>query len=240
MKPQNAVISRHSTGADARPHRHSDAYLALVLEGCYLETSVDGLWRCDPGDLVIHPPFHFHTNTFHRKTAVLNFQVDHRDAVRHGISEYTVVRPRHPDILLSHDTDVAEVLATLDTALPVKQDGLTGWVAAMASELANDPGQRVADLAERLSVSPEHASRKFGQQVTMSPAAFRSECRFKRAFNMLRHTDDSLSEIAHDCGYSDQAHFSRHALSVSGFSPRKLRDFFTAHQDSSIPELAVA
>jgi AraC family transcriptional regulator len=240
MKPQKAVISRHSTGTDPRPHRHSDAYLALVLEGCYLETSVDGLWRCEPGDLVIHPPFHFHTNSFQGQTAVLNFHVAHSDAVKHNISEYAVVRPRHPDILLSHDADVAEVLATLGTAIPVEQDGLSGWVATMANELARDPGQRVADIAEKLSVSPEHASRHFGERVSMSPAAFRSECRFKSAFNLLRHSGETLSDIAHECGYSDQAHFSRHALSVSGLSPKKLRNFFTAHQVSSIPDLAIA
>jgi AraC-like DNA-binding protein len=239
MKLHNAVISRHTAGTDPRPHRHADAYLALVLEGCYLETSVDGLWRCEPGDLVIHPPFHFHNNTFHGQTTVLNFHVAHSEAVRRNICEYTVVRPRHPDILLSHDADVMEVLASLDTAVPVEQEGLSGWVATMANELARDPGQRVADLATRLCISPEHASRHFSGQVSMSPAAFRSECRFKSAFKLLRYTGESLSDIAHQCGYSDQAHFSRHAQSVSGLSPKKLRNFFTAHQNRSKPELTV-
>ena len=240
MKPHTAVISRHATGSDPRPHRHADAYLALVLEGCYLETSVDGLWRCKPGDLVIHPPFHFHSNTFQNQTAVLNFHVPHSDAIANGISEYTVVRPRHPDFLLSRNVDVKEVLAVLDTAVPVEQEGLSGWVATMAGELARNPGQRVADLAEQLSISPEHASRHFSEQVSMSPAVFRSECRFKNAFSLLRHTGRSLSDIAYQCGYSDHAHFSRHTFSVSGLSPRKLRNFFTLHQVYSRPEHASA
>jgi len=235
MNPHNAVISRHSTSSDTRPHRHSDAYLALVLKGCYLESSIDGLWRCKPGDLIVHPPFHFHTNTFHGRSAVLNFQVTHSDAVKHDVLKYTVVRPRRPDILLSHDVDVVDVLAVLDTAVPVEQEGLSGWVATMANELARNPRQRIADIAGQVSVSPAHASRSFGEQVSMSPATFRSECRFKSAFHLLRHTGETLSNIAHQCGYSDQAHFSRHVVSVSGLSPRKLREFFTAHQISSIP-----
>ena len=227
-------------GADPRPHRHSCAYLALVLDGGYLETSVDGLWQCEPGDLVIHPPFHFHANTFHGQTAVLNFHVTHSNAVKHRISEYTVVRPRHADALLSRNASVAEVIATLDAAIPVEQQAWSGWVATMANEFARDPSQRVADLAEQLSVSPEHASRHFGKRVSMSPAVFRSECRFKSAFDLLRHTGKSLSEIAHQCGYSDHAHFSRHTLSVSGLTPKRLRNFFTAHQIPSRHELAVA
>jgi AraC family transcriptional regulator len=238
MKQQDPVISRHSNGSDSQPHRHVDAYIALVLEGCYLESSVDGLWRCEPGDLVIHPPFHWHSNDFLIETAVLNFHVPHCDAVAHGLADYAVLRPDDPNCLKAETASVTEILATLDSALPVEKEGLSGWVAAMAHEITQNPTQRVADIAKRLSISPEHASRHFGEQVSMSPAVFRSECRFKWAFNLLRSTALSLSDIAHQCGYSDQAHFSRHALSVSGLSPGKLRTSFTPHQFLSIPELA--
>ena len=38
--------------------------MAIVLEGGYEESSVDGTWLCEPGDWVVHPRWHFHANRF--------------------------------------------------------------------------------------------------------------------------------------------------------------------------------
>jgi len=47
-------------------HRHSDAHLTLVVDGAYTEFGPDGPVRCEPGTLVLHPPFHLHGDRFDR------------------------------------------------------------------------------------------------------------------------------------------------------------------------------
>ena len=81
-------------------------------------------------------------------------------------------------------------------------------VRKMAESLQSDPGQRIDELAAALRVSPEHASRQFKRFSGMSPAAFRTEQRFRRAMADLE-AGHSAIEIAHRWGYSDQSHLCR-------------------------------
>src|SRR5215831_14070986 len=45
--------TRHPAGGAIAPHRHEAAYVAIVLEGGYQESSIDGTWLCEPGDWVV-------------------------------------------------------------------------------------------------------------------------------------------------------------------------------------------
>jgi len=91
-------VTQHAAGARATLHRHSAPYLALVLEGGYEECSVDGVWRCEPGDLVVHPALHLHLNRFsQRRSRVLNVVLGARS--RMTSASYEVLRPRNPDAI---------------------------------------------------------------------------------------------------------------------------------------------
>jgi AraC family transcriptional regulator len=43
------------------------------------------------------------------------------------------------------------------------------------------------------------------------------------SFTLLQKTDLTLTEIAFDCGFSDQSHFIRVFKEVTGYSPGKIR-----------------
>ena len=124
-----AFVTRHAAGARTTLHRHSAPYVAFVLEGGYEERSIDGLWRCEAGDLVIHPPMHLHVNDFMgRRSRVLNFPLAPK-AGAHPAPAYGVWRPRDPDQvrrLQVMDADgVAEALAGALPAMPVAPCGST-------------------------------------------------------------------------------------------------------------------
>lgn len=66
MNPAAAYRTRHERGASLATHRHRQAYAALVLDGDYTESSVDGPLPCTPGTLVLHPAYHAHGDRFGR------------------------------------------------------------------------------------------------------------------------------------------------------------------------------
>jgi len=62
--PLPVFLTRHAALARLPLHRHAAPFFALVLEGVYEESSVEGTWRCEPGDLVVHPAWHLHVDRF--------------------------------------------------------------------------------------------------------------------------------------------------------------------------------
>ncbi|MEM1211473.1 MAG: AraC family transcriptional regulator [Planctomycetota bacterium] len=81
----------------------------------------------------------------------------------------------------------------------------------------------VADLSERLHITPAHFSRLFKQAHGQSPQRFLIEARIDRARYLLRDTDMPLSDIADALGYADPFTFSKQFKRFSGQAPRAYR-----------------
>ena len=221
---RRTFVTSHPAGACAALHRHEASYVALVLEGGYEEYSVDGVWRCEPGDLVVHPPMHLHMNRFSaRRTRVLNVVLDPRPFIDPG-SSYGVWRPRKQFSLRSlSDMDLAaidDVLAQSERSPALARiPGLSN----MAGALAFDSRRGIGAEAGRLGMTREHVSRRFQREFGMPASVFRSEFRFRRALAMVTALSMPLVSVALEAGYADQAHLTRDFKSRTGVTPAALR-----------------
>lgn len=82
---------------------------------------------------------------------------------------------------------------------------------------------RVADLCSELGLTERSLERIFANAVGMPPSSFIRLNRFLHACSRLRSGAwTSLTRLALDCGYYDQAHFVFDARAFSGMSPREL------------------
>ena len=89
--------------------------------------------------------------------------------------------------------------------------------------IRNSGGQlALSDLCQDLAISEKQLQRKFLPAVGIPPKAFSRVSRFldicKR---MSEFRDKTLAELAHHCGYFDQAHFNREFKQFSGFTPKE-------------------
>ena len=207
-------------------HRHSAPYLALVLEGGYEECSVDGVWRCEPGELVVHPSLHLHINRFsQRRIRVLNIVLPARPGgpdLRYG-----VYRPRGLGSIRSlqnvEGEALADILTDAERSRPVAPSSA---ISTMVEQLASDPPSSIRAAANHAAKTREHASRTFRRHFGFSPSVFRSELRFRRALALLAESTASLASVALDAGFADQAHFTRDFRSRTGTSPGSFRRSF--------------
>lgn len=110
------------------------------------------------------------------------------------------------------------------------------WAAQIAAVTQPDPravaairllqasGGRIkpSEAARLLELSPRTLRRVITAAVGLSPATLARVFRFRRSLR-LRKTDDtmSLAALAHECGYSDQAHMTREFRLLGGFSPAR-------------------
>lgn len=78
----------------------------------------------------------------------------------------------------------------------------------------------VSQLSTDTGLSQRHLSRKFQQIVGLSPKEYLRVCRFIRSLDYLKkYPLLSLTEVAYESGYYDQAHFNRDYKSFTGHTP---------------------
>ncbi|GAB3995530.1 helix-turn-helix domain-containing protein [Spirosoma daeguense] len=79
------------------------------------------------------------------------------------------------------------------------------------------------ELANQAGISNRQLVRRFNQYVGLSPKEFARMVTFKNALNYLKkHPACSLTEVAYEGGYYDQAHFIRTCRDYSGLTPGQL------------------
>ncbi|ACS87244.1 HTH-type transcriptional activator RhaS [Musicola paradisiaca] len=78
-------------------------------------------------------------------------------------------------------------------------------------------------LAERFSLSLRTMHRQLKQHTGMTPQRYLNRLRLLEARRRLQQSDDSITTIAHDCGFSDSNHFSTQFRKAFSLAPKSLR-----------------
>jgi AraC-like DNA-binding protein len=90
----------------------------------------------------------------------------------------------------------------------------------------------VARLAERVCYSPRQLQRKAHELFGMPPELLLRYKRYRQALYHLHTSTDTLTKIAYQCGYYDQAHFNREFKEYTGLTPgtyRRKRSVLPGH-----------
>jgi AraC-like DNA-binding protein len=211
MKHLAPFETRHPAGGAIAPHRHEAAYVAIVLEGGYEESSVDGTWLCEPGDWVVHPRWHLHANRFASGAArVLNLELPVPLAPGVWRPPDGTLPPRDPEALAEF---LSGVQARSPRTTPHRLRTLTEALRTRS----------VTRAAEQAGISREYASRLHRRHLGFAPRTMRMEKRLRRALALLADTTLPLAEVAVEAGFADQAHFTRTIRAATGQTPGALR-----------------
>ncbi|GHO97836.1 hypothetical protein KSF_078840 [Reticulibacter mediterranei] len=105
-------------------------------------------------------------------------------------------------LLLSH-AENAEALPQLGREHPAVRCTKEYLQAHYTEEIA------LQELAKETHLSPFHLSRIFRQAVGLPPHAYQMQLRLARAKTLLAQGFD-VSYVAHETGFFDQTHFTRH------------------------------
>jgi AraC family transcriptional regulator len=104
--------------------------------------------------------------------------------------------------------------------------GLAPWQVRTVTthvETNLDKPIRSSELATAVRLDPGYFCRVFRESFGEPPLRYVTRRRVERAQRLMLSSDISLSQIALDCGFADQAHFSRLFRRVTGDSPRAWR-----------------
>jgi len=112
------------------------------------------------------------------------------------------------------------------TQCTVPRGGLAPWQARIVKTHIDthlDGNLRTKDLARIVQLSSFHFCRVFRVSFGNSPHTYVTRRRVERAQGLILTTQLPLSQIASDCGFADQAHFTKIFRRLCGESPGEWR-----------------
>jgi AraC-like DNA-binding protein len=126
-----------------------------------------------------------------------------------------------------------ERFALLDHFFAARQPSEGNWsshviapeVLWLRNQLVASSGQaRVEPLMDETGWSRRVVTERFHSQLGVSPKAYARIVRFKRAVSLLDGVGRgrTLADVAMECGYYDQSHFTRECVTLAGCSPSVL------------------
>ena len=106
-------------------------------------------------------------------------------------------------------------------AIARRPPGAISWA---WEQLTRSEGQAaIRTLSKQIGWSERHFARQFNHHIGLTPKAFARVLRFGRAVRRLaREGDARLADVALDCGYYDQAHFTRDFREFAGVTAAEL------------------
>lgn len=122
--------------------------------------------------------------------------------------EWTATRPED----FQADVDVSRLIPTLKF---------------MQAEYTRLP--TLTEISAKAHLSPFHFHRRFTELLGQTPKHFMLSCQIARAKRMLMERKVTLSEIAAECGFSHQSHFTSRFKQASGLTPTRWRRHANEH-----------
>jgi transcriptional regulator GlxA family with amidase domain len=140
---------------------------------------------------------------------------DHGTAIANEVARRTVVPPHR-------DGGQAQYIQR-----PVPEPQLATTTAARAWALGrlHEPVQ-LRDMAEQESMSVRTFTRRFREEVGMSPGQWLTQQRVERARHLLESTDLSIDQVARDAGFGTAQSMRQHLQAALGVTPTAYRRTF--------------
>ncbi|QLE72527.1 helix-turn-helix domain-containing protein [Streptomyces rectiverticillatus] len=142
---------------------------------------------------------------------------DHGTAVANEVARRSVVPPHR-------DGGQAQYIQR-----PVPEPQLATTTAARAWALGRlDRPIQLRDMAEQEAMSVRTFTRRFREEVGISPGQWLTQQRVERARHLLEDSDLSVDQVARDAGFGTAASMRQHLQAALGVSPTAYRRTFRA------------
>lgn len=228
-------------------HCHENPYFAFVLKGGYDEINQQDKSRHVTGNVVFHNRHEKHSNeNFTPYSRILNLELTDKWLKYHEINPGKVenisavneksIEPFAAKLLfesiysdhfseISIDTLAVEILEGLLSSSNTSVDSSPVWALKIKEYLSDNDRVKIslADLSLQTGMHSVHICRAFRKHFRMSFGDYIRKQKIQRSLASLHKKDCSITQIAHDCGFADQSHYTRTFKRFKGITPARYR-----------------
>lgn len=224
-------------------HYHDTSHLSFILKGGMVDKRQSYEIERSAGDLMffyegephqsIYKLFPITNITIELNTSFLQQnsinESDLRDSVTNNPLTKFIMLKIFKELLINDVfSDCSVELLLLDLISERKRSTCQThpkWIGIIL-ELLNDQWNEplmLKDLAKAADIHPTTISTHLPKYISCTLGEYRRRLRTERALQLIKNSNLSLTEIAHQCGFSDQSHFTRTFKHLTGFLPRYYR-----------------
>jgi AraC-like DNA-binding protein len=229
-------------------HYHENAYFTLILEGRITESNKKETYHCPAGTLLFHNWQEAHYNT-KPKGFTRGFHVEIEPkwlnalevdlSVLRGSSNVCnpLIKIQIYNILkefkvndetskISIQSLLIELLCSMSRNEVKQQNKMPQWVDTLKQILHDTLADNwtLNSLAHALNIHPVHLSRDFSKYFATNLGDYIRTIKIQKALSLLTNKNLSLTDIAYDCGFADQSHFTRCFKAVNQLNPSYFRN----------------
>jgi AraC family transcriptional regulator len=239
-------LCRYEANSAMPAHRHDEASLSLVVDGCYEEHIRGRATAHGPGNMLFYPSFEEHAQQFSSSGALKIViapsarAIDHlSEILRLGDAPYTqsaaiadlglrmTAELRHGDDFSPVVVQglVLETLGLFSRSMTRSASDVLPWLRATKAFVEAHFGEAISidQLACLVGRHPIHLSRAFRQAFGQTIGECIRGARVRHAARLLSSSSRPIGEIAAECGFCDQAHLSRSFKKFFGMAPGAYR-----------------
>ncbi len=235
---QLLTLTSHRCDDRIPPHRHTNNYLCIVLNGGFSEQEGNRWHERLSGGFFIHRAGEIHHDRFGPRGAVcvnLHFpEGEPGPAVEGRCSPATRVAAQRLafELAASSREDLAmasfaaEIMGAVEGKHPMVDHGL--WLRDIVEAISDEPERRwtLGELARIADRHPVHVAQTFRARTGISLGLFQRLRRLTSISLALRSGVTTLAELAAEFGYCDQSHMSTEFRAAFGISPGRYRREF--------------
>ncbi|MBK7567765.1 MAG: helix-turn-helix transcriptional regulator [Bacteroidetes bacterium] len=233
-------------------HYHENAYFTLVLQGNIIEGNKKEVYTCAAGSLLFHNwqephynikpegftrGFHIELNSSWFKKLDLNIdrlqgsiKITNVDVKLLLYKIFKETKIEDEISALSIQSLVLQSLAEMFRKNRTETIRKPAWTKKINEILFFEHSNRLTldYLSQELEIHPVHLSRDFSKYFNCNLGEYLRKLKIEQSLALLPVKNKSLTDIAFECGFSDQSHFTRCFKSVNGIGPKKFRKMILA------------
>lgn len=220
-------------------HCHSNNHLSLFLEGGTLEQRKNAEIQAVPGKVLAYPKELPHRN---RHTVFpsrnINLEIEDSFLANYGLhfnlsdtvdTSYFLLKMFN-ECQINDQTSTDSILSLLLAIFESKTLDLNAnspvWMSVI-KEILNDRWNEnvsLQELSDALGIHPVTVSKGFPKHFHCTLGEYTRRLKVHRSVHLIKSSNKSLTEIALECGFFDQSHFTKTFKSLTGYSPRELQN----------------
>ena len=230
-------LTYHDSDKLIPKHYHKNPYFSLNLQAPYVELGNSTKEIIAPGQVLIRPAFYEHKNTFIKSNGIcFNIELITNKELfeitskrKSSIHEIPIIKILTSIINQCQD-DELDCLIT-EILVPNQKSKLnpriSKWYSTIIEKIYDDYSQELSlsILANTVGLHPSYIARKFKLIHGSTISEFIKKVRLEKAALSICN-QKKLTEVALECGFYDQAHFSKSFASTYNINPKHLK-FFT-------------
>ena len=226
--------------SESKLHAHSNSYLSILLSGLYSELTLDSQKIIAPSNILYRPAHYKHKNQFITdKTKCLNIEFSTRWFEKQeinskkikpqikNIQNYPFVLHLLIDFLKYRKIDFFEelLLQLITSEEQVSSPLRITWLGKLVQILDNEieKTHSLKTLSERVFVHPNYMSRVFKKHFGVTIGQYQMDKKIRSATKKLFIEQDTIAQIALDCGFFDESHFIKTFKACHKITPHQFR-----------------